>query len=57
MEKIDALMDRLQSGGDKPTEITLYLEGSLSGLARILKPELDQEAKRRGVNLVVIGGQ
>lgn len=38
-------------GGD----ITIKFTGSLSELVRLLKPELDKETSRRGVNLVIGG--
>lgn len=44
----------LGTGG---TTITLRFEGSMGALARMLKPELDREAARKGVNLVIVGGR
>lgn len=44
----------LGTGG---TTITLRFEGSMGALARVLKPELDREAARKGVNLVIVGGR
>ena len=54
--KLDALLSRMQRDGSQPIQIVLNLTGSMSALARALKPELDREAARRGVSLVVIGG-
>lgn len=54
--KLDALLSRMQRDGSQPIQIVLNLTGSMAALARALKPELDREAARRGVSLVVIGG-
>lgn len=54
--KIDDLLNRIQTDSDKPIQLVLNLTGNLAALARILKPELDKEASRRGVSLVVVGG-
>nr|DAJ65072.1 MAG TPA: minor tail protein [Caudoviricetes sp.] len=40
----------------EPRQIVLKFEGSLGNIARILKPELDKESSRQGVNLIVTGG-
>ena len=42
--KMDEMISRLQA------------EGNLAALARVLKPELDKEAARKGVSLVIVGG-
>ncbi len=54
--KLDALLSRMQRDGSQPIQIVLNMTGSMAALARALKPELDREAARRGVSLVVIGG-
>lgn len=54
--KLDALLSQMQRDGSQPIQIVLNLTGSMAALARALKPELDREAARRGVSLVVIGG-
>lgn len=44
---------REESGSNQmPTNITLRFSGDLSGLARLLKPELDAESSRLGISLV-----
>ena len=57
---LDQLADSIngfrQSGGD-PVQIVLHFDGALGALARLLKPELDKEAKRKGISLVVTGGE
>ena len=55
-----ALLEAMQeAGGMSGTvqNITIRFEGSMSSLARALKPELDRETARRGTNLVIIGGR
>lgn len=54
--KLDALLSQMRRDGSQPIQIVLNLTGSMAALARALKPELDREAARRGVSLVVIGG-
>ena len=54
--RLDELLSRMQRDGSQPIQIVLNLTGSMAALARALKPELDREAARRGVSLVVIGG-
>ena len=52
-----ALLEAMQeAGGMSGTvqNITIRFEGSMSSLARALKPELDRETARRGTNLVMI---
>lgn len=56
IQKIDELIAQIHDGDGRPIEIVLNLTGNLASLARILKPELDKEAARKGVNLVVVGG-
>lgn len=56
LRKMDDFMSGLQETDGKPMQIVLNLSGNLAALARILKPELDKEASRRGVSLVVVGG-
>ena len=56
LRKMDDFMSGLQETDGKPMQIVLNLNGNLAALARILKPELDKEASRRGVSLVVVGG-
>lgn len=53
--KIDELIGRVQDAGNRPVQIVMNLSGNLAALARVLKPELDKEATRRGVSLVVVG--
>lgn len=53
-----ALLEAMQeSGGTGSQTITLRFEGSMSALARVLKPELDRETVRKGTNLVIVGGR
>lgn len=54
--RLDTLLSQQQGDRSQPIQIVLNLTGSMAALARALKPELDREAARRGVNLVVIGG-
>ncbi len=54
--KMDEMISRLQAEGNKPVQIVLNLTGNLAALARVLKPELDKEAARKGVSLVIVGG-
>lgn len=53
--KIDELIAQVQNTGNRPIQIVMNLSGNLASLARVLKPELDKEATRRGVSLVVVG--
>lgn len=46
-----------ESGSSGAQTITLRFDGSMSALARVLKPELDREAARKGTNLVIVGGR
>ena len=52
------LADKIQSGGGsaEPAQIVIKFDSSLGALARLMKPELDKEAKRKGVSLVLVGG-
>jgi hypothetical protein len=43
------------SNNNGSQNIVLNFEGNLSQLARILKPQLDSEAKRKGTKLIVGG--
>lgn len=54
--RLDTLLSQQQGDRSQPIQIVLNLTGSMEALARALKPELDREAARRGVSLVVIGG-
>lgn len=54
--KLDELIAQLKNNGNQPVEIVMNLSGNLASLARVLKPELDKEAKRKGVSLVIVGG-
>lgn len=54
--KMDEMISRLQAEGNRPIQIVLNLTGNLAALARVLKPELDKEAARKGVSLVIVGG-
>jgi len=54
--KMDEMISRLAAEGSRPIQIVLNLTGNLAALARVLKPELDKEAARKGVNLVIVGG-
>lgn len=54
--RFDTLLSQQQGDRSQPIQIVLNLTGSMAALARALKPELDREAARRGVSLVVIGG-
>lgn len=54
--KMDEMISRLAAEGSRPIQIVLNLTGNLAALARVLKPELDKEAARKGVSLVVVGG-
>lgn len=54
--KMDEMISRLASEGNRPVQIVLNLTGNLAALARVLKPELDKEAARKGVSLVIVGG-
>ena len=52
------LADKMQAsnGSTEPSQIVIRFNGSLGALARLMKPELDKEAKRKGVSLVLVGG-
>ena len=53
-----ALLEAMQEAGSTGSQtITLRFDGSMSSLARVLKPELDREAARRGTKLVTVGGR
>lgn len=54
--RMDEMISRLQAEGNRPIQIVLNLTGNLAALARVLKPELDKEAARKGVSLVIVGG-
>lgn len=54
--RMDEMISRLQAEGNRPIQIVLNLTGNLAALARVLKPELDREAARKGVSLVIVGG-
>ena len=54
--KMDEMISRLAAEGSRPIQIVLNLTGNLAALARVLKPELDKEAARKGVSLVIVGG-
>lgn len=51
----EAMLEALQESGSGQKQIVLKFDGNLSELARILKPELEQEDRRAGVQLVVEG--
>lgn len=57
-EVLGLLADKIQSGSGsaEPSQIVIRFDGSLGALARLMKPELDKEAKRKGVSLVLVGG-
>ena len=52
------LADKMQlsNGSAEPSQIVIKFDSSLGALARLLKPEFDKEAKRKGVSLVLVGG-
>ena len=54
--KMDEMISRLQAEGNRPIQIVLKVTGSLAAMVRLLKPELDKEAARKGVSLVIVGG-
>lgn len=54
--RMDDMISRLQEEEGRPVQIVMNLTGNLAALARILKPELDREASRKGVSLVITGG-
>lgn len=56
LSKMNEMISRLATEGNKPIQIVLNLTGNLAALARVLKPELDKEAARKGVSLVIVGG-
>lgn len=61
IETPEALMRQVvreESGAKAPAAQTVVIEftGSLSQLARVMKPELDRQAKLHGTSLVVKGG-
>ncbi len=49
--------DTAANNNDKPVEIILNLDGDLAVLARILKPYLDSESKRKGYKLILGGSR
>lgn len=51
----EAMLEALQESGGGQKQIVLKFDGNLAELARILKPELEQEDRRAGVQLVVEG--
>ena len=51
----EAMLEALQESGGNQKQIVLKFDGNLAELARILKPELEQEDRRAGVQLVVEG--
>ncbi|MCI6754195.1 hypothetical protein, partial [Galactobacillus timonensis] len=51
----EAMLEALQESGSGQKQIVLKFDGNLAELARILKPELEQEDRRAGVQLVVEG--
>ena len=56
ISRLDELMQQLSDDNGTPIELVLNLSGNMAALAKILKPELDKEAARKGVKLVVVGG-
>lgn len=62
MRTLEAFFNKLQgitttSNDDRPIIIQLILEGDFAALAQILKPYIDDENTRRGVQLVVGGAK
>lgn len=56
--KVDTLLSALKEKDEsRDTQIVLKFSGSLGALARTLKPELDKEAGRKGMKLVVVEDQ
>lgn len=51
----EAMLEALEESGGGQKQIVLKFDGNLAELARILKPELEQEDRRAGVKLVVEG--
>lgn len=51
----EAMLEALEESGGNQKQIVLKFDGNLAELARILKPELEQEDRRAGVKLVVEG--
>ena len=51
----EAMLEALQESGGNQKQIVLRFDGNLAELARILRPELEQEDRRAGVQLVVEG--
>lgn len=51
----EAMLEALEESGGGQKQIVLKFDGNLAELARILKPELEQEDRRAGVQLVVEG--
>lgn len=43
------------SNNNQINELILKFEGDLAQLARILKPKLDEESKRKGTKLIIGG--
>ena len=56
LERIEEMIGQLRSDQDRPITIMMQLTGNMAALARVLKPQLDKEAARKGVNLVLVGG-
>lgn len=54
LSRLNDVIDKFDS--DRPIQIVLNCKGSMSSLVRELKPELDKESARKGINLVVVGG-
>lgn len=60
-EWMDILADKISSrlgtgsNNDNIKELVIKFEGELAQLARIFKPYLDEESKRKGYNLVLGG--
>lgn len=62
MRTLEAFFNKLQgitttSNDERPIIIQLILEGDFAALAQILKPYIDDENTRRGVQLVVGGAK
>ena len=57
-EVLGLLADKIQSisGSAEPAQIIIKFDGTLGSLVRLMKPELDKETKRKGVSLVLVGG-
>ena len=55
ISRIDEVLNQSRENENQPVQLILNFTGNLAELARILKPKLDDEAKRRGVQLIVVG--